>query len=83
MRFPHHPGYWKAQPRQWQEVADGVLARLRKRFPGGFDYWDFGLLTELSEGDYRNGDHINDGATTRVTKLFEARLAPLMSGEPQ
>jgi hypothetical protein len=78
MRFPHHPSYWQALPREWQTGLDGLLARLQTDYPGAFEYWDFGQLPELAEADYRNGDHINDGATDRVTALFDSRLERLL-----
>lgn len=81
MRFPHHPGYWAALPPSWQESMDELLGRLERDFPGAFVYWDLGTLSELRETDYRNGDHINDGATARVTGMIEQRLASLL-GEP-
>jgi hypothetical protein len=78
VRFPHHPGYWAALPPSWQESMDQLLERLGRDFPGAFVYWDLGNLAELREADYRNGDHINDGAAARVTGLIEQRLASLL-----
>jgi hypothetical protein len=78
MRFPHHPSYWQALPKDWQAGLDGLLARLRADYPGELPFWDFGAMPELAEGDYRNGDHINDGATARVTALFDERLGALL-----
>jgi hypothetical protein len=78
MRFPHHPSYWQALPKEWQAGLDGLLERLQADYPGAFEYWDFGALPDLAEADYRNGDHINDGAAARVTGLFETRLAELL-----
>lgn len=78
MRFPHHPSYWQALPAEWQAGLDGLLERLQRDYPGELPFWDFGVLPELAEADYRNGDHINDGATARVTALFEERLVALL-----
>ena len=78
LRFPHHPSYWAALPPDWQQAESDLLARLQHDFPGAFAYWDFGSLPELREADYRNGDHINEGATERVTKLFDERLTALL-----
>jgi hypothetical protein len=78
MRFPHHPSYWQALPREWQAGLDGLLGRLQADYPGELPFWDFGTMPELSETDYRNGDHINDAATPRVTALFDERLAALL-----
>jgi hypothetical protein len=78
MRFPHHPSYWRALPREWQAGLDGLLERLQADYPGELPFWDFGDMPELTETDYRNGDHINDAATARVTAFFDARLAALL-----
>jgi hypothetical protein len=80
MRFPHHPGYWAALPQAWQEQLDALLAQLQRDFPDALAYWDFGDLAWLSEADYRNGDHINDGAAARVTASFDRRLSAWLSG---
>lgn len=81
MRFPHHPGYWRALPADWQASLDALLARLEADYPGAFVFWDFGELRQLGEGDYRNGDHVNHAAAERVTALFEQRLRELLGSE--
>ncbi len=83
MRFPHHPGYWAALPPEWKRGLDDLLERLERDFPGAFSFWDFGTVEELSEADYRNGDHINHGAVARVTALFEQRLGALLGAGPE
>jgi hypothetical protein len=81
MRFPHHPSYWASLPEEWQASMDQLAARLTRDFPGGFHFWDFGTLPELSEADYRNGDHVNHGAVARVTAQLERRLVDLLDAE--
>lgn len=82
VRYPHHPGYWAALPPSWQQSMDQLMTRLERDFPGAFVYWDLGTLSELREADYRNGDHINDGATARVTGLLEQHLGSLLGERP-
>lgn len=82
VRFPHHPGYWAALPPSWQASMDQLLMRLERDLPGAFVYWDLGTIGDLREADYRNGDHINDGATARVTGLLEHHLTTLLGPAP-
>ncbi|MEY2931219.1 MAG: hypothetical protein RL033_1968 [Pseudomonadota bacterium] len=80
LRFPHHPSYWAALPVAWQQELDALLARLEQDLPGSFVYWDFGELPWLLDTDYRNGDHINDNATARVSAAFEQKLESWLGG---
>jgi hypothetical protein len=81
MRFPHHPGYWQAQPDAWRRVHEEVLGRVHEQYPE-VPFWDFGLVPGFVDADYRNGDHINEGATARLSALFEAKLESVLEPPP-
>lgn len=74
VRLPHHPGYWAALPDEWNQAMSDLLTRLQRDFGTRLDYWDYGTLPELSDADYRNGDHMNDAAASRFTQRFDERL---------
>lgn len=79
VRLPHHPGYWSALPDDWQRAMGGLLGRLQRDFGARLEYWDYGELQDLGDADYRNGDHMNDGAAVRFTQRFDKRLLDWMT----
>lgn len=80
VRLPHHPSYWAALPPVWQQTLAQLLGQLQNEFPSGFVYWDLGTSSELSDSDFRNGDHVTARAATRVTAIFQQHLQQLLAG---
>jgi hypothetical protein len=81
MRFPTPPRLLGRAARGLAARAVGAAGAARAGLSRCLRVWDFGKLEGLSDADYRNGDHINDGASARVTALFDHSLSAWL-GEP-
>lgn len=73
VRLPHHSTYLKAQPPEWEQQVEQLVATVRVRHPN-VPFWDWMGAPGFEETEFADGHHLNVRGAERLTRMLVDQL---------